>query len=101
MGGDEGVQDCKDHLLNLQEEYLQDELDRESLQKLAPTRVAQAEAEKKKVCQFMWKCCTIVSMYLMTVVFANWLKSENKPNHLILITTKHDFQKVYFMFVVN
>jgi hypothetical protein len=38
----------KDHLLNLQEEYLQDELDRESLQKLAPTRVAQAEAEKKK-----------------------------------------------------
>jgi len=48
MGGDEGVQDCKDHLLNLQEEYLQDELDRESLQKLAPTRVAQAEAEKKK-----------------------------------------------------
>ena len=91
MGGDEGVQDCKDHLLNLQEEYLQDELDRESLQKLAPTRVAQAEAEKKKVCRFMWKCYTSVSM--MTVVFANWLKSENKPNHLILMTTKHDFKK--------
>merc|ERR1712243_113427 len=27
MGGEEGVLDCKDHLLNIQEEYLQDAID--------------------------------------------------------------------------
>ena len=49
MGDEEGVADCKDHLLNIQEEYLQDELDRESVQQLAPSRIAQQEQAKKKV----------------------------------------------------
>jgi len=48
MGDEEGVADCKDHLLNIQEEYLQDELDRESVQQLAPSRIAQQEQAKKK-----------------------------------------------------
>merc|ERR1712098_1027003 len=48
MGDEEGVADCKDHLLNIQEEYLQDELDRESVQQLAPSRIAQQEQDKKK-----------------------------------------------------
>jgi hypothetical protein len=47
MGDEDGVFDCKDELLNIQEEYLQDEIDRESLQKLAPTRAREAEKEKK------------------------------------------------------
>ena len=47
MGDEDGVLDCKDELLNIQEEYLQDEIDRESLQKLAPTRAREAEKEKK------------------------------------------------------
>jgi len=47
-GDEEGVADCKDHLLNIQEEYLQDELDRESVQQLAPSRIAQQEQAKKK-----------------------------------------------------
>merc|ERR1711981_53880 len=33
MGGEEGVLDCKDHLLNIQEEYLQDAIDKEMLEK--------------------------------------------------------------------
>ena len=47
MGDEDGVLDCKDELLNIQEEYLQGEIDRESLQKLAPTRAREAEKEKK------------------------------------------------------
>merc|ERR1719295_1845057 len=42
MGDEDGVLDCKDELLNIQEE-----IDRESLQKLAPTRAREAEKEKK------------------------------------------------------
>ena len=49
MGDEDGVLDCKDELLNIQEEYLQDEIDRESLQKLAPTRAREAEKEKKVI----------------------------------------------------
>merc|ERR1719495_1294828 len=45
MGDEDGVLDCKDELLNIQEEYLQDEIDRESLQKLAPTRARDSEKE--------------------------------------------------------
>lgn len=31
MGNEEGVLDCKDHLLNIQEEFLQDAIDKELL----------------------------------------------------------------------
>ena len=48
MGGEEGVLDCKDHLLNIQEEYLQDAIDKEMLEKYEkpPSRSAETSLSK-------------------------------------------------------
>jgi predicted PilT family ATPase len=48
MGAEEGVLDCKDKLLNIQEEFLQDAIDKENMESLLkpPSRVA-AEAREK------------------------------------------------------
>ena len=48
MGGEEGVLDCKDHLLNIQEEYLQDAIDKEMLEKYEkpPSRSAERTLSK-------------------------------------------------------
>jgi len=48
MGGEEGVLDCKDHLLNIQEEYLQDAIDQELLQEYEkpPSRSAEKSLSK-------------------------------------------------------
>ena len=71
MGDEDGVLDCKDELLNIQEEYLQDEIDRESLQKLAPTRAREAEKEKKVI---------LIEHFLLNLIlwcFLNRLKGMN------------------------
>ena len=48
MGGEEGVLDCKDHLLNIQEEYLQDAIDEEYLREYEkpPSRSADKSLSK-------------------------------------------------------
>ena len=48
MGGEEGVLDCKDHLLNIQEEYLQDAIDEEMLKEYEkpPSRSADRSLSK-------------------------------------------------------
>ena len=66
MGDEDGVLDCKDELLNIQEEYLQDEIDRESLQKLAPTRAREAEKEKK---------VKLIEHFLLSWLLAQFLNS--------------------------
>ena len=48
MGSEDGVLDCKDYLLNVQEEYLQDAIDKENLlaYEKAPSRAAEEEQRK-------------------------------------------------------
>jgi predicted PilT family ATPase len=48
MGGEEGVLDCKDHLLNVQEEYLQDAIDKQLLEEYEkpPSRSAERSLSK-------------------------------------------------------
>ena len=48
MGSEDGVLDCKDYLLNIQEEYLQDAIDKENLMayEKAPSRAAEEEQKK-------------------------------------------------------
>jgi len=49
MGSEDGVLDCKDHLLNLEEEYLQDAIDKENLKayEQAPLRQLQQERQSR------------------------------------------------------
>ena len=49
MGSEEGVLDCKDHLLNMEEEFLQDAIDKENLRayEQAPLKQMQQEQQKK------------------------------------------------------
>jgi len=49
MGSDEGVLDCEDHLLNLEEEHLQDAVDRENLKayEQAPLKHMQQQNERR------------------------------------------------------
>ena len=49
MGAEEGVLDCKDKLLNIQEEFLQDAIDKENLRayELPPSRDAKRELAQK------------------------------------------------------
>jgi len=50
MGSEEGVLDCKDHLLNLEEEYLQDAIDKENLKayEQAPLKQMQQQQRQEK-----------------------------------------------------
>ena len=47
MGSEEGVLDCKDRLLNIQEEFLQDAIDKEEMEKFlnAPSKDAQIKRD--------------------------------------------------------
>ena len=74
MGDEDGVLDCKDELLNIQEEYLQDEIDRESLQKLAPTRAREAEKEKK---------VKLVDYFLLSWLLARFVNSIYRINLIL------------------
>ena len=78
MGDEDGVLDCKDELLNIQEEYLQDEIDRESLQKLAPTRAREAEKEKK---------VKLIEYFLLSWLLARFLNSISGINLILLCFT--------------
>ncbi len=48
MGSEDGVLDCKDHLLNMEEEYLQDVRDREWMEEYTKPKSKQAGAEEGK-----------------------------------------------------
>jgi len=50
MGSEDGVLDCKDHLLNLEEEYLQDAIDKENLKayEQAPLKQLQAQQQQQE-----------------------------------------------------
>jgi hypothetical protein len=49
MGVEEGVLDCKDHLLNIQEEFLQEVIDKQMLEQYEkpPSRNAERGLSKK------------------------------------------------------
>merc|ERR1719334_99418 len=48
MGSEDGVLDCKDHLLNLEEEYLQDTIDKENLKAYEQAPLKQLQQQQQQ-----------------------------------------------------
>lgn len=47
MGTEDAIQDCKDHLLNMEEEFLQDIIDKEWMEEYTRPKSKQAQEPEK------------------------------------------------------